>query len=216
MSIQVKHTARRITTAAAAALLVLMPGMQAPARAQSEPFLGQLYYVAFNFPPKGYAFCNGQILAINTNQALFALLGTTYGGDGRTNFALPNMQGRVPIHQGTGAGLSSYVLGQTGGAQSVTLNVSNLPAHTHSVSATAQVPASSAAATTAAPSGNSLANTVHTLNYSASAPSVGMSSTVSVSGTTGNIGGGQPFSIQQPYTVLNCIIALQGIFPSQN
>jgi len=211
MSHHLKQAVRRI--AAVAAFLVLMPGVPAPAGAQTEPFLGQLYFVSFNFPPKGYTFCNGQLMAINTNQALFALLGTTYGGDGRSTFGLPNMQGRVPVHQGGPSGLT---LGQTGGSTTVTLTTPYLPAHTHSVSATAQIPASSAAATAVAPSGNSLANSVHTLNYSASAPSVTMGSTVSVTGTTGFTGGGQPFSNMQPYTVLNCIIALQGIFPTQN
>jgi microcystin-dependent protein len=202
--------------AAVAIVLVLVPGVPAPVRAQSTPFVGQLYYMAFNFAPKGYAFCNGQLEAISQNAALFSLLGTTYGGDGVRTFGLPNMQGRVPIHQGQGPGLNDYVLGQTGGSESVTLSVSNLPAHAHSVSVTAQVPASSAAATAAAPAGDNLANSVHTLNYSASAPNVSMGSTVSVSGTTGNTGGGQPFSIVQPYTVLTCVVALQGIFPSQN
>src|ERR1041385_5952172 len=97
----------------------------------AEPFLGQVEIYAFDFPPKGWAVCAGQLLPINQNQALFALLGTTYGGNGQTTFALPNLQGRVPIGIGLGAGLQNYVIGDAGGVESVTLAAANLPAHTH-------------------------------------------------------------------------------------
>ncbi len=213
MSPNAKQAFRRIGAAAA---LLLAPGVQAPVQAQDTPYLGQFMYVGFNFPPKGFAFCNGQILPINQNQALFSLMGTTYGGNGQTTFALPNMQGRVPVHMGQGPGLSFYTLGQTGGAELVTLNGNNLPAHVHSVSVTAQIPADSGNASSAVPTGNNLANSVHTLNYSASAPNVSLSSTVSVGGSTGLNGSNQPVATLPPYTVLNCTIALVGIFPSRN
>lgn len=213
---RINKTARAIC--AAALLLALGPMVQAPAQAQvsGENLVGQFMYVAFNFAPKGWAFCNGQTLAINTNTALFSLLGTTYGGNGTSNFQLPNMQGRVPVHMGQGPGLSPYTLGQVGGTETVTLISSNLPQHAHSLSLTARVPASSGNADNPAPAGNNPANSVHALNYSSAAPNVNMSSTVSISGTTGSAGSNQPVSIMQPYTVLNCIIALQGIFPSRN
>ena len=204
-----------------AVLAVLLPCTPSPVLAQGgsndTPFVGQLMYIGFNYPPKGWAFCNGQLLPINQNQALFSLLGTTYGGDGRTNFALPNMQGRVPVHQGNSQ-FASYFIGQTGGSESATLSVANLPAHAHSLSLSAQIPASSAAATSSAPSGNALANTVHSLSYSADAPNVGMSSTVTVSGNTATTGSAAPqaFSTMPPYLTVSCIIALQGIFPSRN
>jgi microcystin-dependent protein len=214
--IQMNKLAR--TAGAAAVLLALSAGVQAPAQAQGggNPLLGQLMYVAFNFAPKGWALCNGQTLAISTNTALFSLLGTNYGGNGTSNFQLPNMQGRVPVHFGQGLGLSNYTLGESGGTETVTLTTSNLPSHSHSVSFTAQVPASSGAATGVVPAGNNPANSVHTLNYSTAAPNVSLGSTVTISGTTGLAGGGQPMSIMQPYTTLNCVIALQGVFPSRN
>lgn len=203
--------------AAAAVLAILVPGIPSPARAQTTPYLAELMYVSFNFPPKGWAFCNGQTLPINQNQAVFSLLGTTYGGDGISNFQLPNMQGRAPLHFGSN-GSSSYTQGQVGGSQTATLIASNLPVHAHSVSLSAQIPASSANATVSTPAGNGLANTVHSLSYSSSAPNVSLSSAVSVSGTTGSAGSASPtpFSTMPPYLTVNCVIALQGIFPSRN
>ena len=204
--------------AAAAALAIFVPGTWSPAQAQGdEPFLGQTLYVAFNFPPKGWALCNGQTLAISQSQALFSLMGTTYGGNGTSNFQLPNLQGRAPLHQGTGGG-GSYVLGQTGGSQSTTLLAANLPSHTHSVSLTAQVQASSANATSSDPTGHLPANTMHNLSYSTSAPNVSLSDTVSVSGFTdaGGSASPNPVSTMPPYTTVNCVIALVGIFPSRN
>ncbi|MDB5975504.1 MAG: phage Tail Collar domain protein [Nevskia sp.] len=204
--------------AAAAVLAIVVPGTWSPAQAQGdEPFLGQTLYVSFNFAPRGWAFCNGQTLPINQNQALFSLLGTTYGGNGTINFQLPNLQGRAPLHQGAGGG-GNYVLGQTGGSQSATLTSANLPSHTHSVSLTAQIQASSANATSSDPTGHLPANTVHNLSYSTSAPNVSLSDTVSVSGFTdaGGSASPTPVSTMPPYTTVNCVIALAGIFPSRN
>jgi microcystin-dependent protein len=162
------------------------------------PFLGEIKIVSFNFPPKGWAFCNGQLLPINQNQALFSILGTTYGGDGRVNFGLPNLQGRVPVHVGNG-----ITLGEMGGETAHTLNIGELPQHAH-------VPVgSSAAATTNDPTGNLWAklpeNAYATASNTAMKPS-----------TITNTGGSQPHDNISPYLVLNFIIALQGIFPSQN
>lgn len=165
----------------------------------SEPFLAEVKICSFNFPPKGWALCNGQILPINQNQALFSLLGTTYGGDGRVNFALPDLRGRTPIHWGAGV-----ELGERAGATSVTLTEAQLPAHSH-------LRATSNQATSATPVGNVLAN--------AARRGIGVfadpANTAVMIGAQ-SVGGGQPHNNNQPSLVLNMVIALQGIFPSRN
>jgi microcystin-dependent protein len=165
----------------------------------STPFLGEIKIVAFNFAPKGWAQCNGQLLPINQNQALFSILGTTYGGDGRVNFALPDFRGRVPNHVGDG-----FILGQKGGQEFHTVTMSEMPAHNHFVQA------NSAAANKALPQNDLLAN-VSTKVYGAVA-----NLTTLHPSTVTNIGGSQPHENRQPYLVLLFIIALQGIFPSRN
>jgi microcystin-dependent protein len=165
----------------------------------SEPFLSEIKLVSFNFPPKGWALCNGQLLPINQNQALFALLGTTYGGNGQTNFALPNLRGRVPIHFG-----SAHSLGEAAGSTSVTVNIQQLPTHLHGLMATNQNGA------TANPSNAYLA-AVNSL-YRSPPDSLTTMAPASVT----SLGGSQPHNNMMPYLVLNFIIALQGIFPSQN
>ena len=164
----------------------------------SEPFLSEIKIVSFNFPPKGWALCNGQLLPINQNQALFALLGTTYGGNGQTNFALPNMRGRVPIHMG------SNNLGTAAGSTNVTVNIQQLPQHLHGLQAS-----SNSTGTSSDPSGKFLApvNTGY-VTPQAAQPLSPQSVT--------SVGGSQPHNNMMPYLVLNFIIALQGIFPSQN
>jgi len=166
----------------------------------STPFLGQLMAISFNYPPRGWAFPNGQLLAINQNQALFALLGTFYGGNGVNTFALPNLQGQVPIGMG-----SNFTIGQVGGEVSHTLTISELPQHLHTIQAT------SAAGTLPVPGGNVLANSPM---YIASPPDPAASALAPA--TLSFAGGSQPHLNMQPYLVINWVIALQGIFPSRN
>lgn len=162
------------------------------------PYLSEIRIFSFNFPPKGWAACNGQILPINQNQALFALLGTTYGGDGRVNFALPNLQGRIPIHTG-----GDFTLGQSGGEQAHTLIASEMPQHTH-------VPVGSSNAPSQASPANNLWAAQTDGAYLPSA-----NTTMNPASIT-NAGGSQPHDNMPPYSVLNFCIALQGIFPSRN
>jgi microcystin-dependent protein len=164
----------------------------------AEPFLSEIRIFSFNFAPKGWAFCNGQILPINQNSALFALLGTTYGGDGVQNFALPNLQGKVPIHEGIG-----FTLGQMAGEQSHTLTPAEMPQHTH------QAIASSNAASQGAATNNFWANGNQPA-YASTANSQ------MAGGAVSTVGGGQAHDNMAPYLVLNFCIALQGIFPSQS
>ncbi len=166
----------------------------------AEPFLSEIRIMSFNFAPKGWAQCNGQLLPINQNQALFSLLGTTYGGDGRVNFALPNLQGNVPIHFGSG-----FTRGEKAGSTSVTITQQTLPQHIHF----AQV--RQVNGTSANPANNFLANVV-TFAYRNNISNL----TTLHPATLTNIGGSQPHNNMQPYLVLNFCIALQGIFPSQN
>ena len=166
----------------------------------STPFIAELRLVSFNFAPKGWAQANGQLLPINQNQALFSLCGTTYGGDGRVNFGLPNLQGRVPIHMGSG-----FTLGQTGGEANHTVILSELPTHTHALQGC------NATENTPTPANNLLANTTGNLGIYGSASNL----VAMAAGDIVNIGGSQPHSNQSPYLVMTWIIALQGIFPSQ-
>jgi microcystin-dependent protein len=166
----------------------------------SQPFMSEIKLVSFNFAPKGWAECNGQFLPINQNQALFSLLGTTYGGNGQTTFALPNLQGQVPIHMG-----NSHTLGEKGGETAHTLSIPELTTHTHFVQA------SSSDATAAIPAGNYLAKSAPGNPY------IGPTNLATLNaGTVANTGGSQAHNNMMPYLVLNFIIALQGIFPSQN
>ena len=165
----------------------------------AEPFLSEIRIMSFNFPPKGWAFCNGQLLPINQNQALFSLLGTTYGGDGRVNFGLPDLRGRTPIHFG-----SANSLGERGGEQGHTLAITELPTHTHVVNVS-----TAATGGVANPNGKFLGGG----NNAYHAPA---SLTTMTPQTVTNVGGSQAHENMQPYLVLNFSIALQGIFPSQN
>ncbi|MGA3049801.1 MAG: tail fiber protein [Terracidiphilus sp.] len=178
----------------------------------SEPFLGEIRTVGFNFAPTGWALCNGQTLSISQYTALFSLLGTTYGGNGTTTFNLPNLQSRVPIHQGQGAGLSPYVIGQNGGVENVTLLSNQMPLHNHNVNVNSQNGNQSN------PSGMILAvgNTggrepAVTLDYT-NAAATGTLAPTAVSQSGGNV----PHPNIQPYLTVNFIIALVGIFPSRS
>ncbi|WP_183092705.1 phage tail protein [Nocardioides stalactiti] len=165
----------------------------------SEPFLGEIKLMAFNFPPKGWALCNGQFLPINQNQGLFSVLGTTYGGNGVTTFALPNLRGRVPLHFGAG-----YTLGEAAGSTSVTINAQTMPTHTHQVNASTL-----ATGGAAIPTGRYLGGSNNV--YRTDTPTTTMNPA-----TVSSVGGSQPHNNMAPYLVLNFCIALQGIFPSQN
>ena len=168
----------------------------------SEPFLAEIRIVGFNFAPRGWAFCDGQILPINQNQSLYSLLGTTYGGDGRTSFALPDLRGRTPIHKS-----DSHGLGQKGGAETVTLTAAEMAAHTHAArasSANGNVPLPALGAT-----GHVLAGFD---GYSDTTTTM----TALRSGTVTNAGGGQAHNNMQPFLTLNFCIALKGLFPSRN
>lgn len=170
-----------------------------------DSFLGEIKLVSFNFAPRGWAMCNGQLMQINQNQALFSLLGTTYGGDGRVTFALPDLRGRVPVHFGNGV-----TLGERAGEQAHTLNISELPAHTHLVTGSNRVPVVGDTDATPNPTGAYFGRSSHPA-YHSPASLVGM-----LPQTLTNTGGNQPHNNMGPFLTLTFIIALQGIFPSQN
>jgi len=169
-------------------------------------FLGQIMIVPYNFAPRGFALCNGQILSISQNAALFSLLGTFYGGNGTSNFALPNLQGSVPVGTGQGTGLSPYDVGQAGGSSTVTLTVNEIAAHAHTLNGSSDT-GTSASLTGLLPAvPNAVAG--DQLMYAAPGANVAMNA-----GSISNAGGGQPHTNMMPYLVLNFVIALQGIFP---
>ena len=199
----------RRTGCVVAATLILI-GLPGHASAQAtDPFLGQIMCGAFNFPPRGWARLDGQILSISQNTALFALLGTNYGGNGQTTFALPDMRGRVLIHDGTGLGLTSHTIGESAGTEQVTLSNAQLPAHNHTVipqgsldEATLASPAQGVPAT---------AGRKNTLLYAPGPGTVAMSSIL-----TTTTGASAPVPVMQPYLAINCFIAVVGVFPSRN
>lgn len=209
-----------------------------------DQYLGEIRMVGFSYAPQGWALCNGQTLSISTNNALFALLGTTYGGNGTTTFNLPDLQGRLPLHAGNGAGLPVYTLGQMAGTPSVTLTQQQMPQHTHVATFTPSggggtpavnvtVNGSSATGTTSSPTGNYLAGAASVPGHTPSlyvpgspapaglGPIAGVSATISgVSGGGGTVtnalaGGNLPVAIEPPYLAVYFIIALTGIFPSR-
>ena len=166
----------------------------------AEPFLSEIRIMSFVFAPKGWALCNGQLMPINQNQGLFSLLGTTFGGDGRVNFALPDLRGRVPIHVGSG-----HTLGEKGGEQAHTVSIAELPTHTHVLNATSNNAAQPI------PTGNLISRMAPQNPYIAPATLGTM-----IAGTVGNTGGSQAHLNMQPFLTLSFCIALQGIFPSPN
>ena len=182
-----------------------------------DEYLAMIKFFAGNFAPRGFMFCQGQLLPISQYSALFALLGTTYGGDGRQTFALPNFGGRVPVGTGQSGGTGNYALGQVGGTENVTLNINNMPAHTHTATATSTLYAESDAGSRQTPAGNmfgSLANL-----YTRPTPSDNQAlsdQAVTTSVTVGQTGGSQPFDNHQPYLAINYVICISGPFPSRN
>jgi microcystin-dependent protein len=170
----------------------------------ADPFVAEIRIFPFNFAPRGWAWCDGQLLPLSQNTALFSLLGTTYGGNGKSNFALPDLQGRAPMHPGQGPGLSLHDLGETGGSDTVTLLVSEIPAHPHALQA------AGAPATSKTPTGNALARAVGANVYmsASGAPLVSMSDQA-----LRPAGGDQPHNNMQPYLTFYFCIALQGVFP---
>lgn len=176
----------------------------------SEPFLAEVRLMGFNFAPRGWAFCDGQILPINQNQSLYSLLGTIYGGDGRTSFALPDLRGRTPIHVGNSNGGEEHELGQKGGEEAITLSTVEMPSHDH----TAQAANSEANQNNSG--GNILAAaSASTFNLYISETSTPTRQPIT-SSTVTNVGGSQSHNNMQPYFAVNFCIALQGLFPSRN
>ena len=194
---------------------LLMMGMAAgiclpgPAVAQdsNSPFIGVIRYFAFNFAPRQWASCDGQLLAIGQNDALFSLIGTVYGGDGQTTFALPDLRGRLPVHQGTGPGLSPRLLGQKGGAESVTLSGSQI-GHRHGVRG------STAAGNQSSPTGHTLAQDGTDITYNTEVPDVQMHPGAISSATT-PAAGAQPHDNMPPFLGVYCNIAMFGVYPSR-
>jgi microcystin-dependent protein len=170
----------------------------------SQPYIGEIRIFAGNFPPSGWAFCDGTLLPISENDALFTLIGTTYGGDGQVTFALPDLRGRVPVHQGTGTG-QAYVLGEMTGVEQVTLTQNQIPAHTHPFSAAGDT------GTEINPAGNLPGNSVITRPYLNDPPTLSMNAAA-----LAPAGGNQPHDNMQPYLGLNFILALYGIYPPPN
>jgi microcystin-dependent protein len=181
-----------------------------------DAYLSQVWLFAFNFAPRGYLMCAGQILSIQSNTALFSLLGTTFGGNGTSTFGLPDLRGRVPVGSGQGPGLAYYQLGQIGGTENLTLMASNLPVHTHSVVSAGSVPVANTAATSASPAGNyyAISGSKSTpLNMYAASGSNAMAPNAGVTGVTG---ASQGIALNNPYVAMTYCICTQGLYPSRN
>ena len=168
----------------------------------SNPFVGEIKMFAGSFAPRGYALCDGTLLAVSQNDALFSLFGTIYGGDGRTTFGLPDLRGRSPIHQGTGPGLSNRRIGAKGGAETHTLTTNQLPAHNHEVKASSTL-------------ANQFLGTNRVLGKSTNSSIYGNTNPGTMDGVLANVGGSQAHANQQPYLCINFIVALVGVYPSR-
>lgn len=192
----------------------------------SDPFIGQIQQFGFNFPPQGWASCNGQLLSIAQNTALFSLLGTQYGGNGTNTFGLPDLRGRMAVNFGQGPGLSNYVIGQAGGTESVTLTTAQLPSHTHGVTNKAgYLNASDAKATSQEPTAGAILGRGVDAKFNAvpriylpagTTPNLALGLNIAGSIDIGATGNNGPVSVLSPYLAVNVSIALQGIFPSRN
>jgi len=176
-----------------------------------QPFVGEIRMFGGNFAPAGWAFCEGQTIPISENDVLFNLIGTTYGGDGQETFQLPNLASRVPIHMGTGPGLSNYVIGQNGGTESVTLTTQQIPQHTH----TPQV-VSGSPGTTGTPANNTVLSDCSSTSVNTYLPFAAANAQITLAANTvSQVGGSQPHENCQPFLCINFIISLFGLFPSQ-
>lgn len=187
-----------------------------------EQFIGQIMLFGGNFAPRDWALCDGQLLSIAQNQALFSILGTTYGGDGRTTFGLPDLRGRVPVHAGSGPGLTPVNRGEKSGRETVTLTVNELPSHHHSgstLTGTSTIPSNDDDGDSSEPNGRNLGNAEggeKLYNSEAASGALLEAGSVTIGGNTANTGNGQSFNIRNPYQGVYYIIALQGIYPSRN
>jgi microcystin-dependent protein len=182
----------------------------------STPYLGQIMMCGFAFAPKGFALCNGQLLSIQQNTALFSLLGTFYGGNGVQTFALPDLRSRLPVHQGQGNGLSPYSIGQTAGTETVTINQSTMPQHTHTLNATQTTATTSVISTGVLPGVPTVAKPPASPEFYANQGTPPLIPVLLAGGVCSTAGGNQPHSNLMPSLTINFVIALQGIFPSRN
>lgn len=178
-----------------------------------EGYIGEIRMFGGNFAPGAWNFCDGSLQSIAVYTALFSLIGTTYGGDGRTTFALPDFRGRIPVGTGQGAGLSAYDLGEMAGSTTMTMTTAQMPAHNHPATMNYSIPASSEAGPLASPSGNIVASKNGAFNAS---PPDSFLAPFQSTITLAPVGGGMPFSIMKPYLAVNYIICMEGIFPSRN
>lgn len=201
-----RKTIYSLSMVALIGLTTTVSGLWSKPAEADEVFIGTIRYFGFNFAPRGWTFCDGQLLAVSQNDALFALLGTTYGGDGRTTFGLPDMRGRLPVHQGQGLGLSSYHMGQKGGVEQVTLTANQI-GHTHNLRA------HNSEGNQASPTGHTLAANSNDITYNDAAPSVAMNGdAITATGSaTPDAHENRP-----PFLGVYCNIALVGVFPSRN
>ncbi|TCO70613.1 phage tail protein [Rhodovulum euryhalinum] len=199
------YPTRPLPAALISCLCLAAPLVPTSASAGPEPFIGEIMMVGYSFCPRAWAEADGQLLPIAQNQALFSLYGTTFGGDGRTTFALPDLRGRMPVHTGAAPGLSQRPLGQKGGSETTTLTVNQMPPHSHGLNAT------TAAGASPDPTGNLPANVGRETIYAGGPPDAQMSGSA-----IGATGGGQPVGTMPPFQVIRFCVALQGIFPSRN
>lgn len=227
-------TMKRSMALAALGAALGMPALAPTTALASEPFVGEIRFFGFNFAPLNWATCSGQVMSIAQNDVLFALVGTTYGGDGQNTFNLPDMRGRIPLHMGQGPGLSPRTIGEKAGSETTTLTVNNLPSHNHAIgpvslsgALSATLNANSAVGDNHDPAGNAIAPAgAAALGFQSAAPNVSMNAgSVTLTGaltggslpaSTGPSGSSLPVSNIPPYTAINCSIALFGVFPSRN
>lgn len=214
-----KHTNSFILGAVAATTMVPLSAAAqcGGSGSSSPPFIGEIGMFAGNFAPRGSVFANGQLLRITDYQALFSIFGTTYGGDGRTTFGVPNLNGRIPIHRGQGPGLVDYPLGSRSGAETNTLTRSNMPSHTHSATTTMTLRGTSARGRKSEPDGRVLANDGADRVYNEGPADVNMSGqTVRAETGVNATGGGTPVNNMMPYLAVNYIVCIDGVFPSRS